>query len=273
MKHFSALPKEMIASFWRNRFLIMQMTKREVVGRYRGSLIGLGWSLFHPLVMLAIYTFVFSIVFRAKWPGVAHDNTADFALLLFVGLILHGLFAECVNRAPTLILANPNYVKKIVFPLEILPCVAMGSAVLHGGISLAVMVMALLLTHGAIPWTVVLIPLVVLPLLCATLGIAWFLSALAVYIRDIAQLTGFVTTIFLFISPVFFPLSSVPREFQNWLQLNPLTFVIEAARNVLIFGRTFDWLGWTCYVLGSFGVAWAGFWWFQKTRRGFADVV
>ena len=273
MQHFPTSPREMFASLWRNRSLIVQMTKRDVLGRYRGSILGLGWSLFHPLVMLAIYTFVFSVVFRARWPGMAEGSTADFALLLFVGMILHALFAECVNRAPSLILSNPNYVKKVVFPLEILPCVAMGSAVFHGGISLAVMLLALLLTHGTIPWTIVLIPFVLMPLLCATLGIAWFLSALGVYIRDIVQVTGIVTTIFLFISPVFFPLSAVPQEFQHLLKLNPLTFVIEAGRNVLIFGRTFDWIGWTWYAVSSFAVAWVGFWWFQKTRRGFADVV
>jgi lipopolysaccharide transport system permease protein len=273
MQHFSSSPKEIAASLWRNRSLIAQMTKRDVLGRYRGSIMGLGWSLFHPLVMLAIYTFVFSVVFRARWPGIVEGSTVDFALLLFVGMILHGLFAECVNRAPTLVLSNPNYVKKVVFPLEILPYVALGSAVFHGGISLAVMLLALLLTQGTIPWTIVLIPFVLLPLLCATLGIAWFLSALGVYIRDIVQITGIITTIFLFISPVFFPLSAVPQEFQTLLKLNPLTFVIEAGRNVLIFGRTFDWIGWTWYAVGSFAVAWTGFWWFQKTRRGFADVV
>lgn len=198
---------------------------------------------------------------------------ADFALLLFVGMILHGVFAECVNRAPSLILANPNYVKKVVFPLEILPCVAMGSAVFHGGISLAVMLLVQLLVHGTVPWTVVLVPFVILPLLCATLGTAWFLSSLGVYIRDIIQTTGIVTTILLFVSPVFFPLSAVPQKLQPWLKLNPLTFVIESGRNVLIFGRTFDWIGWMWYAVASFLMAWAGFWWFQKTRRGFADVV
>ena len=120
MQRFCTSPTEMVMSIWRNRSLIFQMTKREVLGRYRGSVMGLGWSLFHPLVMLAIYTFVFSVVFRARWPGMADGSTTDFALLLFVGMILHGLFAECVNRAPSLILANPNYVKKVVFPLEIL---------------------------------------------------------------------------------------------------------------------------------------------------------
>ena len=273
MKQFSTSPKEVAASLWRNRLLIVQLTRREVVGRYRGSLLGLGWSLFHPLLMLTIYTFVFSVVFRARWPGLAESSTADFALLLFVGMILHGLFAECVNRAPSLILSNPNYVKKIVFPLEILPCVAMGSAMFHGLISLIVLLSAQLVARGTIPWTIVLLPFVLLPLVSATLGIAWFLSSVSVYIRDIAQTTGILTTILLFISPVFFPVSAVPQQFQSWLSINPLTFVIEAGRSVLIFGRGFDWIDWIWHVAGSLGIAWAGFWWFQKTRRGFADVV
>ena len=207
---------------------------------------GLGWSLFHPLVMLAIYTFVFSVVFRARWPGMADGSTTDFALLLFVGMILHGLFAECVNRAPSLILVKSQLREESRVsignscPVWRWDRLSFMAALVWQSCSLA-----LLLTHGTIPWTIVLIPFVLLPLLCATLGTAWFLSALGVYIRDIVQITGIVTTIFLFISPVFFPLSAVPQEFQAWIKLNPLTFVIEAGRNVLIFGRTFDWLGWT----------------------------
>ena len=274
MQPFSTSPIEMVKSIWRNRSLIFEMTKREVLGRYRGSVLGLGWSLFHPLVMLAIYTFVFSVVFRARWPNMTgNSGMTDFALALFVGMILHGIFAECVNRAPSLILSNVNYVKKVVFPLEILPWVAMGSAVFHGTISLAVLLAALLLTHGTVSWTIVLFPLVLLPFVCATIGTAWVLSSLGVYIRDIAQTTGIVTTILLFVSPVFFPLSAVPTEFQTWMKLNPLTFVIESGRGVLIFGQGFDWLGWMCYFIASLGIAWVGFWWFQKTRKGFADVI
>lgn len=274
MQHFPASPKEMAESVWRNRSLIFQLTKREVLGRYRGSVAGLGWSFLHPVLMLAIYTFVFSQVFHARWPGLAeHQSTADFALVLFVGMIVHGIFAECINRAPGLILSNVNYVKKVVFPLEILPCVAMGSAVFHGGISVLVILSAQMLLHESLPWTAIMFPLVLLPLLCATMGTAWFLSALGVYVRDIVQATGIVTTILLFISPVFFPVSAVPPQFQLWLNLNPLTFVIEAGRNSLIFGRVFDWMGWTCYLIASLAVACAGFWWFQKTRRGFADVI
>jgi lipopolysaccharide transport system permease protein len=274
MQRFSTSPIEMVMSIWRNRSLTFQLTRREVLGRYRGSVLGLGWSVFHPLVMLTIYTFVFSVVFRARWPGMADNGSkADFALVLFVGMILHGIFAECVNRAPGLILSNVNYVKKVVFPLEILPCVAMGSAVFHGAISLAVLVAALLLIHGTVPWTVMLFPLVVLPFFFATIGAAWFLSSLGVYIRDIAQTTAIMTTILLFVSPVFFPLSAVPPEFQVWMKLNPLTFVIESGRSVLIFGQAFDWLGWLCYLVASLAIAWGGFWWFQKTRKGFADVL
>lgn len=274
MQYFPASPMEMAQSVWRNRSLIYQLTKREVLGRYRGSIAGLGWSLLHPLLMLGIYTFVFSQVFHARWPGLSnHQATTDFALVLFVGLIVHGIFAECVNRAPGLILSNANYVKKVVFPLEILPCVAMGSAIFHGSVSVLVLLCAQLLLHETVPWTAVLFPFALLPLLCATIGAAWFLSALGVYIRDIVQITGIVTTILLFISPVFFPLSAVPSQFQSWLKLNPLTFVIEASRTSLIFGQIFDWIGWILYLILSLAVAWAGFWWFQKTRRGFADVI
>jgi lipopolysaccharide transport system permease protein len=273
MQRFPTSPIEMAKSIWRNRSLTFLMTKREVLGRYRGSLLGLGWSLFHPLVMLTIYTLVFSVMFRARWPGMAEGSMTDFALVLFVGMIVHGIFAECVNRAPSLVLSNANYVKKVVFPLEILPWVAMGSAVFHGAVSLAVLLAALLLTHGMLPWTIILFPLILVPFVCATVGATWFLSSLGVYVRDIAQTTGIVTTTLLFVSPVFFPLSAVPAELQAWMKLNPLTFVIESAREVLIVGQSFDWVGWGWYLVASFGMAWGGFWWFQKTRKGFADVI
>src|SRR5262245_17193693 len=129
---------ELFASQWRNRHLIIQLTKRDVMGRYRGSVMGLAWSFFNPLVMLAVYTFVFSVVFKARW-GVGGEDKINFAIVLFAGLIVYGLFAECINRAPSLILANANYVKKVVFPLEILPSVALGTALFHAGISLVVL--------------------------------------------------------------------------------------------------------------------------------------
>lgn len=224
--------------------------------------------------MLLIYTFVFSVVFRARWQGdLGDESTVNFALLLFVGLILHGLFAECVNRAPSLIISHTNYVKKVVFPLEILPCVAMGTAIFHGAISLCVLLVVQLIANHVVPWTIVLFPLVLIPLLCTTIGLAWILASLGVYVRDIVQVTGIMTTILLFLSPVFFPLSAVPLQFQMFMRLNPLTFVIESGRDVLMFGRVFDWLVWTSYLAAGVLIAWTGFWWFQKTRRGFGDVI
>lgn len=272
MQQFSSSPKEIVASLWRNRFLIMQMSKREVIGRYRGSIMGLGWSFFSPVLMLVVYTFVFSVVFKARWGG-GEENNASFAIILFVGMIVHGLFAECVNRAPGLILSNVNYVKKVVFPLEILPWVAMGSALFHAMISLAVLLIAQLMLNFALPWTVVFFPLVILPLLIATMGFAWILSATGVFVRDIAQTTGIITTVLLFVSPVFYPVSALPKEYQPWLLLNPLTFFIEEARSVLIWGRMMDWTGWGLSFIVGVTIAWAGFWWFQKTRKGFADVL
>jgi lipopolysaccharide transport system permease protein len=259
-------------SQWRNRHLIVQLTKRDVLGRYRGSMMGLAWSFFNPLIMLTVYTFVFSVVFKARW-SVAGEDKVNFAIILFVGLIAYGLFADCINRAPGLILSNSNYVKKVVFPLEILPSVALGSALFHASVSFVVLLIAQLLINQRLPWTVVLFPIVLLPLLLTTLGFAWILSALGVYVRDMGQITIIFTTVLMFLSPLFYPLSALPKQYQVWLAFNPLTFIIEQGRNVLIFGKTPDWMLWALALAGSLLVCAAGFWWFQKTRKGFADVL
>ncbi len=264
---------ELFASLWRNRSLIVQMTKRDVIGRYRGSVLGLAWSFFNPLLMLMVYTFVFSVIFKARWGVGGGEDRAGFAIVLFVGIIVHGLFAECTNRAPGLILANVNYVKKVVFPLEILPWVAMGSTLFHSGISLLVLLLAQLLLNHTMPFTAVFFPIIILPLLLATMGVAWFLSAIGVYLRDVSQTVGILTTVLLFLSPVFYPLSALPEEYQIWVKLNPLTFTLEEGRKTLIFGQIPDGVGWGIYMFVSIAIAWMGFWWFQKSRKGFADVL
>jgi lipopolysaccharide transport system permease protein len=271
-QHLSS-PVEIVQSFWRHRSLIWQMTKREVVGRYRGSVMGLAWSFFNPILMLLVYTFVFSVVFKVRWGMSSEESKSDFAIVLFVGMIIHGLFAECVNRSPGLILSNANYVKKLVFPLEILPVVAMGAALFHALISLAVLLSAFLLLNGYLHVTTLLLPLVVLPFLVGTLGVAWILSSLGVFIRDIGQATGILTTVMLFLAPVFYPMAALPEKYQVLLMANPLTFIIEQARAVVMWGRMPNWTGLSMYVLISITVAWVGFWWFQKTRKGFADVI
>jgi lipopolysaccharide transport system permease protein len=249
------------------------MAQREVLGRYRGSIIGLAWSLFNPLLMLGVYTFFFSFVLKARW-GVAQDGGhSDFAIVLFVGLIIHGLFAECINRAPTLIINNASFVKKVIFPLETLPWIAMGSAVFHATISVIVLLVLQLFITGALPWTILLFPLVVAPFLFITLGFAWFFSATGVYVRDIGQVSGLLTSMLLFLSPVFYPISILPPPLDSLVLLNPLTLIIEESRKVLLFGEMPNWIALGFYSVIAALIAWLGFWWFQKTRKGFADVI
>lgn len=264
---------ELFASLRRNRQLIAKLTRRDVISRYRGSLIGLAWSFFNPLLMLAIYTFVFSTVFKARWGTGGEESRADFAAILFVGVIIHGLLAECINKAPGLILGNVSYVKRVVFPLEVLPWVAMGSSLFHALVSFLVLLLAQLVLGHAIPWTAILFPVVVLPLVLVAMGFGWLLSATSVYVRDVGMVTGLFSTVLMFMAPVFYPLSALPPALRPWLQLNPLTFIIEQGRAVLIAGALPDWPGLLAYSALALGFAWLGFFWFQKTRVGFADVV
>jgi len=273
MPQFSASPVEMFSSLWRNRELIYIFAKREIIGRYKGSALGLMWSLFNPIFMLTVYTFVFSVVFKARWAGGGEESKTQFALILFVGMIVHGLFAEVLNRAPSLITSNVNYVKKVIFPLEILPVVSMGAALFHCLISLSVLLVAFSIFNSYLHWTVVFLPLILLPLIIFVLGLSWMLASLGVFLRDVGQVIGIITMLMLFLSPVFYSVSALPEEFRPWLMANPLTFIIEQARDVLIWGRVPDWIGLGIYTVIASIVAWVGYVWFQKTRRGFADVL
>lgn len=279
MNPHAAQPTSLLAvvrSLWKHRQLIGQMTKREVVGRYKGSFLGLGWSFLNPLLMLCVYTFVFSVVFKARWgvtPEGGAESKAMFAIVLFVGMIVHGLFAEILNRAPGLIIGNVNYVKKVVFPLEILPVVTAGAALFHTVVSLSVWLLAYVIFIDVPHWHALLLPVVMLPLLLLALGLAWFLASLGVFLRDVGQTIAIITTIMMFLAPVFFPVKSLPEEFHSLIMANPLTFIIEQAREVLIWGRLPDFLGLLLYMAAAIVVLWAGFAWFQKTRKGFSDVL
>lgn len=263
----------LVHSIWTNRQLISQMTRREILGRYKGSVLGLAWSFFNPVFMLMIYTFIFSVIFQSKWSSSPHQTKTEYAVIIFVGMIVIGLFNEVANRAPGLVLANANYVKKVVFPIEILPVIALGSTLFHALISFIVLLAAFLLLNGYINWTLLFLPLILLPLLILTLGVAWILSALGVYIRDIGQTVTILTSVLMFLSPVFYPLSAIPEEFRGWMLINPLTFVIEQIRDITIWGRLPDFIGLLKYTICVTFFAWLGYAWFQKTRKGFADVL
>lgn len=272
MQNFSISPKEMAASFWRNRSLVGVLIKREVVGRYRGSFMGILWSFFNPIFMLAVYTFVFSFIFKARW-SVGSDSKAEFALVLFSGLMIFNVFAECINRSPSLILSNVNYVKKVVFPLEILPWVTLGAALFHALISLVVWLIAYAIFFGVPHVSLITLPLVIIPLILFIMGLSWWLASLGVFLRDVAQIIGVVTMTMMFLSPIFYPATALPEEYRSFLFMNPLTPAIEQARQVLFWGNMPDYKLLSIYTLVAAIIAWCGFAWFQKTRKGFADVL
>lgn len=264
----------MIQHAWKNRALIFTLTRRDIASRYRGSALGMLWSVLNPLLMLAIYTFVFSQVFRMRWGAEASSSPMDFALMLFAGMLGFTFFADSVNRAPGLILSTPNLVKKIVFPLEIQAFVVIGSGLFQALISLIVLLAAYVIAKGTAPhWTIVLLPITFLPLCLLVLGMTWILASLGVYLRDIGQLVGHLVTMTMFLSPLFYPVTAIPASFRRLFYLNPLTFLMGEIRKVLIIGQQPAWGALGVFTLGMFVFASAGFWWFQRTRRGFADVL
>ena len=268
----SISPLQIVDSIISNKSLIYGLIKREIIGRYRGSMLGLLWSFFNPVLMLAIYTFVFSMVFQARWVG-GSGSKAEFAMVLFSGLMAFNLFAENINRSPLLILGNVNYVKKVVFPLEILPVVVLGSAGFHFLVSLLVWLIFHLIFFGLPLLTVLWLPVAVLPVVLLSLGFSWFLASLGVFLRDIGQIVGVLTMALMYITPIFYPVSVLPVEYQGWMSLNPLTNSIEQVRNVMVWGRGLDWSSWILEMMLGLVIAWLGFTWFQTTRKGFADVI
>lgn len=269
-------PFAIFMQLWSHRLLIRQFTFREVAGRYRGSYLGLLWAFLNPFFMLLVYTFVFAIVFGAKW-GFPQETKADFAVILFAGLIAFNIFSEVINAAPSLVLSNPMFVKKVVFPLEILVVAKLLSAIINAIFSALILLAAVLAAHHSLPWTIILLPLVWLPLGFFTLGLAYFFASLGVFVRDIGHVMGIAVSIIFFLSPVFFSqktlLEKLPDNLHLFFKINPLAVFLEDTRKVLIFGVCPDWRL-TLLMLGfSFLVFVLGFAWFMKSKRAFADVI
>ncbi|MFN0163516.1 MAG: ABC transporter permease [Burkholderiales bacterium] len=257
---------------WTHRRLLAALVVRDIASRYQGSRAGLAWALLHPLVMLAIYTFVFSEVFALKWrPGNA--SPMEFALFLFAGLIVFNIFAEVVGRAPTLVLSHPHYVKRVVFPLHLLVWVSIGTALFHGVAGFAIWLAFHVLHFGVPPLSLLQLPLVILPLILLTAGVGFLLAALGVFLRDVGQAVSVCVTGLMFLSPVFYPLAAVPAEFTELFRLNPMTTIIENARAVMILGDATDWANWLSWTFACSLVAIAGSAGFEAVRGGFADAV
>ena len=253
--------------------LIRQLTWREVVGRYKGSFIGLGWSFIQPLIMLCVYTFVFSVIFKARWGVEAGEGKAAFALALFMGLITFSVFSEVANSAPSLVMGNANYVKKVVFPLEILPFVRLLSALINAVFSLGVLFVGILISNHFIHWTALLLPLIWLPMMMFTLGCGYFLASLGVFVRDIGTVIGVLTTMLFFLTPIFYPISAVPEQFRIFCRINPIAIFVEDARRVVLWGFSPDWPWFFFGMALSGAVLIFGFVWFMKSKKAFADVI
>lgn len=233
---------------------------------------GVLWSFLNPIFMLLVYTLVFSVVFKSRWSGGSESKT-EFALVLFAGLLMFNLFSECINRAPTLILNNQNYVKKVVFPLEILPWIVLGAALFHSAVSLVVWLVAYVILFGWPQTTIVYFPLILLPFVLFIMGLSWALASLGVFLRDVGQFIGLLTTVLMFLSPIFYPSSALPGAYQKFIYINPITPAIEMTRDVLFWGKAPEFTALGSYLVVSSIFAWLGFMWFQKTRKGFADVL
>jgi len=261
-----------LALVWRQRVLLRRMTWREISSRYRESALGTIWAVINPLLMLSIYTFVFGYMLKSHWPGQG-DSKLLFAVTLFAGLIVNTMFAETINSSTKVIVENANYVKKVVFPLEMLPLMLLGNALFHAAVSFGILIVANALVGTGLHWTMLLLPVVMIPIVLATAGAAWVLASLGVFLRDASQIVGFVTAFMMFLSPIFYPLSSFPPVMQKWLFVNPLTLPVVQVRQVVIDGALPGWRELAIsYALGLV-VAALGLWVFERTRRGFADVV
>ncbi|CAG4887801.1 ABC transporter permease [Paraburkholderia saeva] len=268
-----ATPGAMLRGFLQHRELLRELVKRDFIGRYKGSMLGVVWSLFNPLLMLAIYTFVFSVAFKARWGGRSDESKIAFAIVLFSGIIVHSFFAECLNRAPSLITSHANYVKKVVFPLEILPWMALFSAMLHFLVSFGALLLFCLISRVDIHVGILLIPIALLPLMLMIMGMSWILASLGVYLRDLSQVIGMLVTISLFLAPIFYPIDSLPEAYKAFLAWNPITLPVIQLRNLMLWGKPFQWEEWALSLVIGLVIFQIGYWWFQKSRRGFADVV
>lgn len=251
--------------------LVLELTKREFSSRYRGSFGGLLWSFVQPMFLLTVYTVAFGVILKARW-GFS-GTTSDYALMIFAGLIIFNAFSECLSKAPMLIAGNPNFVKKVVFPLELLPVITVFTALTNACIAIVVWLVGYMILIGTAKITALLFPAILICFIPTLLGIGWLLCALGVFIRDINQLTSMISHTLLFLTPIFYSMEAAPRLLQKFLLLNPLTFVVEQFRRVLFLGQMPSFKGLAIYFVLSSFFAFGSFLVFRRFRALFADWV
>lgn len=264
--------KELFFDIKRNRNLLFHLTRRDITSKFKGSYAGLIWSFLNPLFLLVVYTFVFSVIMKAKW-GLKDEGNLDFAIVLFAGLIVFNMYAEATNRAANIINDNKNYVKKVVFPLNILPIIIVNSSFFNGLISYLILFIALLLFKNTLNYQCALVLVLIVPIYLMTLGLTYFISAISVFVRDVGQVISIFNMAFMFLSPIFFPMERMPEKFQFIASMNPIAYIVTQVRDTLIFSKGFNWHGYCLATLTSFIIFFIGFWIFTSLKKDFADVI
>lgn len=266
-------PLAMVRNLLKHRDLIRQFTKRDIAGRYQGSILGLIWSFVNPLVLLLIYTFVFGVVFQSRWPNAKTNNLGEFAVILFCGLSTFNIFSEAINRSTSIIISSQSYVKKVVFPLEIFPIILFNTALFHGAISFFILLVANLIMGGAIYWTILLLPIVLLPMYFLSLGLMWLLSSLGVFVRDVGYTIGLILQVLIFLTPIFYTIDSIPQSLRWVVELNPLTQIVNNIRSIVLWGDVPNWQSYFVWLIIDIVIMILGYAWFMKTKKAFADVI
>lgn len=266
-------PVAFVRAFWRRREVLSTFARIEFASRYHGAQLGVLWSLVSPLATLTVYTFVFSVVFKPSWAGGGDGGVAGYALILFAGLSAFEVFATSLNRAPRILSENVNFIKKVLFPLEILPVGVILAAVLESLVSLALVALGVLVTTGRLPATALFAPLAYLPLTMLTLGMCWLLAPVGVFLKDLGNIVGVGVQLLFFATPILYPLSAVPEPYRGLLALNPLHPVVDHLRRTIIYGQMPDWPALGVVTLVSAGVMLVGYAFFINIKRLFADAV
>lgn len=259
-------------SLWRHRELYRRVLVRDIQASFRGSALGTAWVVLIPLVMVAVYTFVFGAVLKSSW-STSTSSPYQVPLIFFSGLMVFGFFMEVVMRAPNYIRDNKTYVTKIIFPIDILCWVLVGTALFKFCVNLTLLLLFLAIFGGGLSWETLLLPLLMLPFILLIVGAAWILAAIGAFIRDLSHALQALGPIIMFISPVFYSVAQVPEPFRPLYFLNPLTFMLESARDLLFFERVFSFQAYLVFAVAACSIFVLGYMFFQKVRPGFADVV
>lgn len=260
-------------TIWTERQLVNQLVRRSLSMMYSETILGIFWSFARPLFLLAVYTMVFGIIFRANFFPNQKTGMGEFAVILLLGLTIFGIFSETVSRSSGLMVGNANLIKKVVFPIELLPVVDIIVVIINALFGLVVFSAGYIFIYKSVPFTVLLLPMTITPLVMISLGVSYFVCSLSVYIRDVGQIIGILVSVLLFVSPIFYPLSAAPETIRGFMSISPLAFALEASRSLVFDGNLPRSATLAVHYAVGFATLWAGWAWFQFTRRGFADVL